>query len=240
MQKKILFLLIVVSLVSFGCAKRTAEVAAPAPAEEVSGASPTSDGSEDLTIAFQFNLAEDDADNHFNWKGNIRYMAADDSYDSVSGASALGSTHLFQSYLYDVEGKATMATGLRGLFLFAVNPHSQAEHDNLQASKAADGTITIQYVHRGTAYRFVTDANGVIELPWSESISRSIGTPQAIEAEFSANGEASGVDYDDVFSTGTSSHRAADDAMYKFYGALQMTLDGDILGASGSLTAVKQ
>ncbi|MDC7241173.1 MAG: hypothetical protein PQJ50_12530 [Spirochaetales bacterium] len=240
MQKKILFLLIAVSLLSVGCAKRTAEVAEPAAVEEVSSATPVSDGSEDLTVSFQLNLNEDDADNHFHWKGNMRYMEAEDSYDAVSGASLLGSTHLFSAYLYDVEGKNTLSSGLRGLFLFGVNAHATAEHDNVQAVKADDGTITIQYVHRGTAYRIITDAEGVIELPWSNIDSRKIGTPQEIEAAFSSNGEPSGVDYDKVWSEGTVRNRAADDAMYKFYGELQTTLEGDILAISGSMTAVKQ
>jgi hypothetical protein len=176
----------------------------------------------------------------FFWKGNIRYMAAEDTYDAVSGASALGSTHLFQSYLYDVEGKATMSTGLRGLFLFGVNPYSQIQNDNLNASKAADGTIVIQYVHRGTAYRYTTDSKGVLSLPDGSFESRKIGTPQELEAAFTSDGTAQGVDFAKVWSSDVADAGASPDAMYVWDGDLKVTLENNVLTMNGILTAVKQ
>jgi len=232
--------MISISLVFMGCAKPTNTAAPAAPAASAPAEKAVSDGSEDLVIDFQVNLAAEDAANHFNWKGNIRYMAAEDSFDAVSGASALGSTHLFQAYLYDVEGKATMSTGLRGLFLFGVNPLAQLQGDNLNAAKNSDGSIVIQYVHRGTAYRFTTDTKGVLALPGGSFESRKIGTPQEIEAAFSSNGKATGVDFAKVWSSDVANAGADPAAMYVFDGGLQVTLESNILAIKGTLTAVKQ
>ena len=264
MMKKFPVILIAFITLAFlisGCAPRTAEtvvekIEAPAMAAAVS------DGSEDLKIDFQTNLAMDDPDSHFTFSGNIRYMAADmDKHDAVTGASALGSTHLFQAYLYDVEGKATMSGGLRGLFLFGVTPHTQVTGDNLNASKSSDGVITIQYAHRGSAYRIVTGKNGELSLPGGTFLRRNIGYivgggPQVISMDFSADGTAATIDWDKVWDPKVAdgkmigdtdkktgpiiNYGASSDAMYVFDGTLDVSLDADILKISGSLTAVKQ
>ncbi|WP_028974436.1 hypothetical protein [Spirochaeta cellobiosiphila] len=232
MQKKLFFLLLAFPLIMIGCSK---------PAESSNATTKAvSDGSEDLVIDYQVNLSMDDPASHFNWKGNVRYMAAEDKADTVSGASTEGSTHLFMMYLYDVEGKPTMSTGLRGLFLFGVNPHAQAIHDNLNASKMDDGSIVVQFVHRGTAYRFTTDSKGVLSLPDGSIEYRSIGTPQELKSEFSTDGTAAGVDFDKVWSTGVKKEGPSPEAMYFWDGDLKFTLEGDILTINGVLTSVEQ
>ncbi len=198
---------------------------------------PVSDGSADLTIDYQVNLAGAD-DNHFTWKTNVRYMAAEDMYDAATGASAAGSTHLFMMALYDIEGKATMSSGLRGLLLFGSNPGSQTLGDNLNASKGADGSITIQYVHRGTAYKFITDSKGVLSLPETTSVTRKIGTPKEIESAFTTDGKATGVDFATVWASDVVAAGADPASMYYWSGDLQVTLEGDILKIAGVLTAV--
>ena len=113
MTKKLFFLTTVVLVILASCAPKPEVASAPAAAAP---AAAVSDGSEDLTIDYRVNLGSNDAENHFIWKGNVRYMAAEDSYDAVSGASAAGSTHLFMMYLYDVEAKETMSSGPEGPF----------------------------------------------------------------------------------------------------------------------------
>ena len=189
-------------------------------------------------IDYRLNVAGTDENNYFHWKGNVRYMAAEDSYDAVSGASALGSTHLFMMYLYDVEAKEAMSSGLRGLFLYGVNGAAAVANDKLEASKSSDGTITVQYVHRGTAFRFTTDKNGVLSLPDGKMESRKIGTPQEIQAGFSTDGTAKGVDYSTVWKSDVVAVGADPASMYFWDGDLQMALEGDILTISGVLTAV--
>ncbi len=236
-MKKILLLLTAAAILLMSCGKQDAPVAAP---QAQAQAPAVSDGSEDLTIDFQVSLAGDDSINHFNWKGNVRYMAAEDSYDAASGASAMGSTHLFMMYLYDVEAKEAMGSGLRGLFLFGVNSAAQTANDNLHAIKNSDGSIVIQYVHRGTAYRFTTDTKGILALPDGKFESRKIGTPQELEAEFTSDGTAKGVDFEKVFSSDVQWAGASRDAMYLWDGDLKVTLENDVLAVNGVLTAVEQ
>lgn len=258
----LIVLVLLVTITVIGCSKPAAPAAPVASAAPAAvKAAPVSDGSEDLKIDYQVNLAKDDADNFFSFSGNIRYMAVDkDHADAVAGASALGSTHLFQSYLYDVEGKTTLSSGLRGLFLFGVNPYSQVVIDNLNASKAADGTITIQYAHRGTAYRIKTDASGNLVFPDGVFESRAIGyiasgAPQVISKDFSADGTAATIDWAKVWDSSVADGKLVDDtttkktgkivknaasadSMYYFDGKLKVTLENDILAINGALTAV--
>ena len=261
MKKLNLFTVLVVLLLASAfvftsCGKAESTNTASAPAAK-------SDGSEDLTIDFRFNLDEADVENnYFTWTGNIRYMAAEkDQADLTTGASKLGSTSLFQSYLYDVEGKNTMSSGLRGLFLFAVNPYEQAVGDALNASKASDGTITIQYAHRGTAYRIVTDKKGELAFPNGTFESRAIGfiergSPQVLSTDFAADGTAATIDWAKVWDSSVKSGKeiegstkktgdivfagASDAAMYVFDGSLDVALEGGILTIKGFLTAVEQ
>lgn len=239
-----------------GCAPRTEAPAAAAPQ-----AAPQSDGSEDLKVDFRLNLAEEDVGNYFTFSGNIRYMAVDkDQVDATTGASKLGSTHLFQSYLYDVEGKTTLPSALRGLLLFGVNPYDQIATDSLNAAKGADGTITIQYTHRGTAYRITTDAAGKLSFPDGRFEQRAIGyiprgNPQVISKDFSADGTAATVNWAKVWDSGIAGgtkvdadsdrttgniakNGAAADSMYYFDGTLDVKLENDILTIAGFLTAV--
>ncbi|MBF9016573.1 MULTISPECIES: hypothetical protein [unclassified Oceanispirochaeta] len=242
MRNKISTLLIVAVLILIGltaCSPRTTELAETStPAAALPSAPAESDGSEDLTIDLQVNLAGSDIDNFFNWKGNVRYMAAEDKFDAISGASEKGSTHLFMMYLYDVEAKTTMSSGLRGLFLYGVNGASQVAVDNLNAATNADGSITIQYIHRGTAFRFTTDKNGILSLPDGNMENRKIGTPKELEAEFTSDGTAMGVDFDKVWASDVSPTGASPDSMYFWDGDLQVALEGDMLTMKGVLTAV--
>lgn len=253
-------IVVLVAFVSIGCSKPAPAAQAAAP---VAPAAPVSDGSQDLKVSLRLNTAAADAENYFSFSGNIRYMAADkDRVDETTGASKLGSTHLFNAYLFDVEGKATMSSGLRGLFLFGANPYSTLVADNVTVSKAADGTITIQYAHRGTAYRITTDKSGKLLFPNGSFESRAIGYivgsgPQVISKDFSADGTAATIDWAKVWSTSVAGGKAVDeksnartgnimrniaasDAMYVFDGALQAAFENNILTIDGALTAVKR
>jgi len=233
----VLAVLAVIALAFTACSPKPEEAAAAAPAPTPQPA--VSDGSEDLIIDARINYAGTDEDNYFNWKGNVRYMAAQDSYDAVSGASVAGSTSLFMMYLYDVEAKEAMPSGLRGLFLFGVNGADQVQADKVEAMEDG-GTITVQYVHRGTAYRFTTDGNGVLSLPDGTMEMRRIGTPDGYEEEFSSDGTGAGVDYEKVWSSDVSPMGPNPEAMYFWDGDLQFAVDGDVLTIKGILTAVER
>ncbi len=216
---------------------------------------------QDLTIDYQYDITGTARTNYFSFSGPIRYMSADkDHYDGGTGASVHGSTALFQPYRNDVKGNTVMPSGMRGLFLFAVAEPDQPKIDNLQVEKASNGVITIQYAHRGTAYKIVTDRNGVISFPNAELYERKIGfiprgAPQVISRDFSRNGEADRIDYDKVWSSGVAGGQlvqrgndartgsiekvsADSDAMFYWSGDLKVTFSGNTLRINGGLNAV--
>ena len=218
---------------------------------------------QDLTIDFQLNVAADDPSNYFTFKGPIRYMMAEkDTFDAATGASKKNSTEMFMPYLYDVKGKQVFPLGLRGLFLFAVAPKELRTGDNLTVSKAASGVITVQYVHRGTAYKLETDPQGRFTFPKGNFVRRTIGfiqgnAPQVISTDFSSDGTAAKVDWRKVWNasipggkeiragvptrTGSiTDDNGVEDAMFQWQGTLQVSFDRNILKISGGLTAVKK
>lgn len=217
---------------------------------------------QDLKIDYQVNVSAADPANYFTFTGPIRYMSADkDTLDATTGASKAGSTHFFMPYLYDVKGKAALPDGLRGLFLFAVAAKTQRTDDNLTAAKAADGTITVQYCHRGTAYKLVTDKTGKFTFPKGDYVKRGVGYiqgagPQVVAKEFSADGTAAKIDWKKVWDSKTpdgkeikagvaakttpiGDNNGVADAMFHWEGALQVSLDKNILKIAGGLTSVK-
>ena len=219
---------------------------------------------QDLRVQFQYNMNQPDpAASFFTFQGPIRYMAADrDQVDMTTGASRQKSTANFQPYRYDVVGKQVFPSGLRGLFLFAVATPDYRTIDNLSATRAADGVITIQYVHRGTAYRIRTDRNGRLSFPNVQAEQRTIGFiqgagPQVISRDYSQNGTAATVDWARVWNPSSPSGRpvvagqqaqtgpirpdvAVDDSMFFWQGDLQVAIEGPYLRIIGGLNAVKR
>jgi hypothetical protein len=213
----------------------------------------------DLTIDMRVNTAAKDyANNYLTFKGANNSVDKDQfvpATDGTTGASKLLSTELFNSYRFDVRGKKTMPGALRSLLLFPVADDSTRTGDNLQVAKAADGAITIRYVHRGTAYEIVTDKAGKIALPTSVR-SRKIGhTDNQIHPDFSSNGKATGVDWAKVWDasiadgktvgsttskTGKIVPDVADSEFFVLQGTLQVTFAGNILKIAGELNAVKK
>jgi len=210
----------------------------------------------DLTIDMQVNTAAQDyANNYLTFQGKNNSVTKD-QFDATSGASKLLSTELFNSYRYDVKGQPTMPGSLRSLMLFAVANDSSRTGDNLAVTKAADGAITVRYVHRGTAYEIVTDKAGKLALPTTSIRMRKIGhTDNQIHPDFSSDGKATGVNWAKVWdssiadgktvgsTTSKTGKIAADVATSEFFvlqGALQVTFDGKILKIAGELNAEKK
>jgi hypothetical protein len=218
---------------------------------------------QDLTIDYRYNVSRNDNQSYLTFTGPIRYMAADkDHVDTSSGASVKQSTELFQPYRVDVLGKPVLSQGFRGLLLFAVAVPEQREMDNLMVTKERNGVITIQYVHRGTAYRMITDSRGRLNFPNGQFEQRKVGYivgagPQVISRDFSSNGTAARVDYAKVWDSGIAGGTVIDssradktgdieadvatsDSMFYWDGALQVTFDRNVLQISGGLNAIKR
>jgi hypothetical protein len=214
----------------------------------------------DLTIDMQVNTAAKDyANNYLTFKGANNSVDKDQfvlAADGTTGASKLLSTELFNSYRFDVRGKKTIPGGLRSLLMYPVADDGTRTGDNLQVSKAADGTIMVRYVHRGTAYEIVTDKTGALVLPTTTVRTRKIGhSDNQIHADFSSNGKASGVDWAKVWNasiadgkqvgsttskTGAIAPDVADSEFFVLAGTLKFTYAGNMLKIAGELNAVKK
>jgi hypothetical protein len=217
---------------------------------------------QDLSIDYRFNVSGRTEGNYLTYTSAIRYIAADkDSFDAVSGASRQKSTSLFAPIQTDIMGRATISTGFRGLLLFPLAPDSMRTEDNLHVYK--EGTvITIEYVHRGVAYRVRTDSQGNISFPRGSYVMRTIGyikgnNPQVISADFSAGKTAAGVDWKKVWDPTTPSGRSVDPgsedktgpiqndygdmmAMFNWDGTLAVGFENSILTIKGVLRPVKR
>jgi hypothetical protein len=214
----------------------------------------------DLTISTQVNLAAADvANNFFTFKGGNGAADKDQFVpgpDATSGASKLESTVVFNSYRTDVKGKKLLPAGLRGLFLYGVADYGTLTADGLNASMAPNGVITIQSVHRGTAYKIVTDAAGKLAFPGATFLMRVVGTTaNVIHTDFSATGKAVDVDWAKVWDasvadgkvigtttskTGKIGPDAVGSEFFAWEGSLQVALKGTILTLNGDLNAVKR
>jgi hypothetical protein len=213
---------------------------------------------QDLKIDYVCDVVTTAPGNYLSFSGQIPTMAVDkDHVDAKGAASDKNSTELFNAYRYDVKGKLVVPDGLRGLLLYAVNPAKQKTDDRLTVAKGADGVITAQFCHRGTAYTFVTDKTGKLALPGTSFRKRVIGYiegagPQVISKDFSADGTAAKIDWAKVWDdkvaggkeiaagkpkTGTiAPDVAAADAMYGWEGSLLFTFDKNILKIAGGLS----
>jgi hypothetical protein len=212
---------------------------------------------QNLIIDFQYNVSGPDAGNYLTFTGPLRYITVSkDTYDAVSGASKQKSTTLFTPYQTDITGKAAFPAGVRGLFLYPVSDDGTRQNDNLNVSKARNGVITIQYAHRGTAYRIVTDAQGRVTFPHGAYSKRVIGfiqgsNPQVISRDFSSDGTAARIDWakvwdtrvaagsaipgNDTARTGAIENDWETSTIFYWTGPLQFTFDRNILKISGTL-----
>ncbi|MDR3161592.1 MAG: hypothetical protein LBU28_08275, partial [Spirochaetaceae bacterium] len=159
---------------------------------------------QDLTIDYRYDISGAARGNYLSYVSAIRYIAADkDTFDAVSGASKQKSTSLFAPIQTDIMGRATISSGFRGLLLFPLAPDSIRTDDNLHVYKEGP-VITMEYVHRGVAYRIQTDRNGNISFPRGNYVMRTVGSiqgsdPQVIARDFARDTTAATVDWKKVW-----------------------------------------
>jgi hypothetical protein len=223
---------------------------------------------QELKIDLQYKVTGPDSGNFLTFTGPLLYIEArGDTYDAKTSASVQRSTRFFTAYQTDILGNTVFPTGLRSLLLFPVAADNTRVEDNLQVSKAANGAITMQYVHRGVAYGIITDSTGKINLGiagptgTTQMYQRTIGYiqgagPQVLHADFSPDGTAARVDYGKVWNTGVASDKnigstqnktgpriidgPANTSLFYWSGALQVSFDNSILKISGTLKANKR
>ena len=210
-----------------------------------------------LTIDMQLNVASQDyANNYLSYRnqpaiGGPGRTNERDQFDAATSASKLGSTYGLNQYYRDPANGTTLPSGLRGLLLYPVADSHYLADDALSVSRAANGVITVRYVHRGTAYEMVTDTQGRFDIMGRNSRFRKIGhTDNAIHADFSSNGRVTGINWNSVWNSsiaadkqvGTTSSRtgaitsdAPASGFHYYAGSLQFRLNGNILTINGTL-----
>jgi hypothetical protein len=217
---------------------------------------------QDLSIDYRYDVSGGGQGNYLSYTSAIRYIAADrDAFDAMSGASKQKSTSLFAPIQTDIMGRATISTGFRGLLLFPLASDATRVEDNLHVYREG-AVITIEYAHRGVAYRIQTDRNGNISFPRGSYVMRSIGyiqgnMPQVIARDFSPDMTAASIDWKKVWDssvppgqlvasgndarTGPIQNDYGDMmAMFNWDGTLKVELEGTILSIRGVLRPVKR
>lgn len=119
-----------------------------------------------LTIDFSLRISEGhpaaSEENYFRWKDSSG-DSAKDSLDAITGASQSASTKRFDSIMYANPGdtKNLFPKSLRNLFLYAVTSQDFMDKDDFLI-ESDQGKITIQFRHRESAYKIVTDEKGLL------------------------------------------------------------------------------
>ncbi|MDR2110396.1 MAG: hypothetical protein LBP32_03725 [Spirochaetaceae bacterium] len=217
---------------------------------------------QDLTIDYRYDTSGSVQGNYLSYRSAIRYIAADkDAFDAVSGASKQKSTSLFAPIQTDIMGRATISSGFRGLLLFPLAPDTMRTGDKLHVDKEGP-VITMEYVHRGVAYRIQTDRNGNIGFPRGNYMMRSIGyiqgnDSQVISRDFSRDMTAASIDWKKVWDPEVPSGQLVSQgneartgpiqndygdmmAMFNWDGTLEVQFEDPILTIKGVLRPVKR
>jgi hypothetical protein len=217
---------------------------------------------QDLTIDYRYDTSGRKEGNYLSYRSAIRYIAADkDAFDAVSGASKQKSTSLFAPIQTDIMGRATISTGFRGLLLFPLAPDTLRVEDGLHVYKEG-AVITMEYVHRGVAYRIQTDRNGNIGFPRGNYVMRSVGyirdsDPQVISRDFSRDMTAASIDWKKVWDPGVPPGQLVAQgsdartgpiqndygdmmAMFNWDGTLEVHFEDPVLTIKGVLRPVKR
>jgi hypothetical protein len=208
----------------------------------------------DLVIDLQVNTTAADYANNYLTVTGAPVKLAKDQFDAVSGASKLESTAMFNVYRWDIFGGKLLPGAFRSFLLYPVADDGTRTGDALTVIKNADGSLTVRYIHRGTANEFTTDKTGKLAFPVTTARTRKIGTTdnKVISADFSTDGTVKGVDWKKVWDasntggkpfgtgadkTGAITPDVATSTVYIWAGALQFTFDGKILSVKGELNA---
>jgi hypothetical protein len=217
---------------------------------------------QDLAIDYRYDTSGAPGGNYLSYRSAIRYIAADkDTFDAVTGASKQKSTSLFAPIQTDIMGRATISGGFRSLLMFPLAPDTTRIDDNLHVYKEGP-VITMEYAHRGVAYRIRTDRNGSISFPRGNYVMRSIGYiqgagPQVISRHFSRDMTASSIDWNKVWDpavppgqlvapgsdarTGPIQNDYGDMmAMFNWDGTLEVKFENAVLTIQGVLRPVKR
>jgi hypothetical protein len=152
----------------------------------------------DLYVEAQFDITgKVPAKNYLTVKGATASVEKD-TIDATTGASKAKGTEVLNAYRAGADKKTMLPGGLQSLFKYGVSAEPLFSGDKLTVAKAADGTITVQYCHRGTAYIMVSDKKGQFTLPGMNAKLRKIANleadgSQTVAKEFSPTGKVADI-----------------------------------------------
>lgn len=154
-------------------------------------------------IEYRYNTVTSDAKNTLRWTTDGTKKT--DYFDVQTGASVSRATQSLSAISVASKNKV-LPKALRALLLYAVSPRKTAEQDAFCFTQ--DGKkLTVQFVHRGVAYRIQSDENGMLDVEKSFFIADHVaentggvftlvrsalpgGKPPRPEAEAAAEAEA--------------------------------------------------
>lgn len=158
----------------------------------------------DLSVEAQFDITGKDLTKSFLTVKGALGSVAKDTVDVTTGASKAKGTEVLNLYRNGADKKSMIPGGLQSLLKYGVSPEKYFSGDLLNAVKAKDGTITIQYVHRGTAYIMVSNTKGQFVLPGAACKLRKIANleadgSQTVSKDFSPTGKVADIVWSKVW-----------------------------------------
>ncbi|MDR2807874.1 MAG: hypothetical protein LBB43_02575 [Spirochaetaceae bacterium] len=200
--------------------------------------------------------------NFLTFTGPQRFgVATQDTYDAKTKASLQKTTALFTTaYQTDIAGGVAFPDAVRGMLLFAVADDTVRKNAGLLIEKAKDGTISVYYANRGTAYLIRTNNKGQLGFPKGTYQKRVIGyvdakNVQVISVDYTDGKATTGdkINWPKVWDAKDTGGKAIagapatvkttniiDDwptsALFHFQGSLTLAFDKNILTVKGSLT----
>ncbi|MGP1458270.1 MAG: hypothetical protein ACTTKL_03040 [Treponema sp.] len=210
----------------------------------VAGLAFAADNSTSVKIDYKMDVAKKNKANYFNWTvGNGETVK--DKFDAVSGASMKGSTKGFNVVRYSEpaeDKKAAIPSGLRVLFLFAINDWNLAENCALKVTKT-DGVITARFARKDTVFELKTGKDGKFDLLTGARkakgvIDKTEDGKFMIKPEYlKTNGDPSkmsDLDWDRVEYV-LEADTFDSDAAYHYESKLNFMLKGSVLSVSGTM-----
>lgn len=214
----------------------------------------------DVTLDSRFDLTgKDPVGSYFSFK-SAAVSVEKDQVDAVTGASRNKATEKWNSLRSDADKNTLFPAGFQSLVKYGVSPAKIFADDRLSAVQGADGTITVQYTHRGTAYLIKTDKSGKLDLLTGEMKLRKIGYVDTkgtvyVSKDFSGDGTVPGIDWAKVWNPATPDGREinaqptqktgkivddrATSVKGPYVGTVQLTLKGTVLTVKGELNVKK-
>jgi len=213
----------------------------------------------DLTIDSRIDVSGKDPKGSYFTFRTASISVEKDQVDVTTAATRGKSMDSWNSLAVDGAKKRTLPNGIQGLVKFAIVWEKQYQIDQLSATKGTDGSITIQFQHRGIGYKVVTDKAGKLTVPEGNYLSRKIGLIDKagnvwISADFAPTGKPADIDWAKVWDSQTPSGNPIGASAEKtgsitkdvpsaeavaYNGSLQTTLKGTVLTIAGDLNLKK-